>query len=156
MNNNELEKFKFYANQYHNLIIDRIKTIILIIQLLIALLVIAGFSEKIVPPASIYYLKILIIFLLSLVPIMLVDYLLQLNDGLNSLHKVLKLEDNNNKLYKKIIDGSNYIYALIAVIIIDIIILLINQNFQITLIIFLIQVIVITILICVKRKKEST
>ena len=150
--NYRLETIKFFANQYYGLTLERIKTIILMVQLLIALLVIASFSENIIPSSSVYYLKILIVFLLFLIPIMLADYLLQLNDGLNSLHKVLKFKNKRKKWYKELANGSNYIYALIIIFVIDIIIQLINQNFKITLMIFLIQVIFIAVLIFSRKK----
>ena len=95
MNNEKLEKLKFYGDKYWNLINDRNKTIIFIIQLFIALLVIASFNDSIISSSSLVYLKILIIFLLSLIPIMLMDYLLQINDGLNSLHEVLEFQAEN-------------------------------------------------------------
>lgn len=97
MDNLKLEKLKFYGDKYWNLINERNKTIIFIIQLLIALLVIASFSGNIIPLFSLIYLKILIIFLLTLIPIMLVDYLFQINDGLNSLHQALEFPTVSKK-----------------------------------------------------------
>lgn len=155
MDNQELEKLKFYIDKYWNLINERNKTIILIIQLLIALLVIASFGEKIIPYSNLINLEILIIFLLFLIPIMLVDYLLQLNDGLNSLHQVLKFPKVKKEWYKQLIDGSNYIYTLITIVTIDVVIQLINQNFQVSLLIFLIQALFISIIIFSKRIKQS-
>lgn len=152
MENEKLEKFKFFGDKYWNLITERNKTVIFIIQLLIALLVITSFSENIIPHSSLIYLKILIIFLLTLIPIMLTDFLLQINDGLDSLHKALEFPIVKKIWYMALINGSNYIYALITIIIVDIIIELINQNLQISLSIFLIQTLIISIIIFSKRK----
>jgi len=82
------------------------------------------------------------------------DYLLQINNGLNSLHQLLKFPKEEKKWHKKLIDGSNYIYIFITIIIVDVIIHLINQNFQISLIIFLIQLLLIAVIIFSKRKER--
>ena len=152
MENEKLEKLKFYGDKYWNLINDRNKTIIFIIQLFIALLVIASFNNNIISSSNLIYLKILIIFLLGLIPIMLVDYLLQINDGLNSLHEALDFPTENKKWYITLIDGTDYIYSLITIITIDVIIQLINQNLKISLLIFLIQTVLISIIVFSKRK----
>jgi len=154
MDNNELEKLKFYGDKYWDLIKERIKTIIFTVQLMIALLVIVSFGDKIISVSDLGKLKILIIILLFLIPIMLMDYLLQINNGLNSLHQLLKFPKEEKKWHKKLIDGSNYIYIFITIIIVDVIIHLINQNFQISLIIFLIQLLLIAVIIFSKRKER--
>lgn len=151
MNN---EKLKFYGDKYWNLINERNKTIIFIIQLLIALLVITSFSDKIIPLSSLIYLKILIIILLALIPIMLVDYVLKLNDGLNSLHQKLGFENKRKKWYMELIDGSNWIYTLISIIVIDWMIHLINQTLQLSIKIYLIQTLLIAIIIFSKRRYQ--
>ena len=118
--NNEAEKerLKFFLDKYFQLILERDRLIIIVIQLLIALLVIASFSEKVI--VNINFIKILIIILLFLIPIMLIDYVLKLNNGLTSFAKNLgdKSEENKN-FFKKIVDGSNYIYVLVICAIID-------------------------------------
>lgn len=145
------KKLKFYGDKYWDLINERYKTIIFIIQLLIALLVIASFSDKIIPISNLIYLKILIIFLLALTPIMMIDYLLKIDAGLNSLHQVMKFSIVNKKWYTKLVDGSNYIYVVITIMAIDIIIALIN--FKMFILIFIIHALFITSIYIFKKIK---
>ncbi len=154
-NNNEIEKLKFFGNKCYDLIGERFRTIIYITELMIALLVIATFSEKIIPKSSIGNLKILITFLLSVIPIMLADYMLKINDGINSLQKaaILNDETEKKKWYFSLIDGSNYIYFLIQILVIYAVIFLIYQNFQIPFIIFLFHFIIIASLYNLKSKQ---
>ena len=153
MKDYEIEKTKFFLDKYWQLILERMKTIIFIAHLLIALLVITSFSEKIIPESTIPFLKILIVILFFLIPVMLVDYLLKLNEGLNELSKALNNKSNKSKkrLLVKLVDGSNYIYALITIIVVNIIISFVVQNLQISLIVSLTQMTIIAILIFSKR-----
>lgn len=140
----EKEEFKinFFGNKLWELILEKTKIIIITVQLIIALLAIASFSEKIVNPENTQYLKILIIILLSLIPVMLTDYIIQLDNGIKSIQKELSLNlDLGKTWYRKMIDGSNYIYMFITIVIIDSIIYLINQSYLILLLIILLQII---------------
>ena len=76
MENNELERNKFYLDKFFTLIVERDKSIIFIFQLMIALLVIAGLNNKIISTSVLPILKVLIVVLLSLIPIMVIDYLI--------------------------------------------------------------------------------
>jgi len=155
MEKDEFEKKKYFSDKLWDLIIERHKTIIFIIQLIIALLVIASFGDKLVPDSSFIIVRSLLIFLLLLTPIMLIDYLSKINEGLYSLSKVL--EDDNDKhkrWYSKIIDGSNWLYAFIVIIIIDIIAGIIINHTMLTLLLCLIQLIFIGIIVFYQRTKK--
>jgi hypothetical protein len=154
MENYEMEKNKFFLDKYFQLIIERDKTIIFVVQLIIALLVIVNFNGKII--SNLNVIKTLITVLLFLTPIMIVDYLLRLNDGLNTLAKVLGDKSSDKKKWlKKLIDGSNYLYALIIIVIIDIIIGLIISNLTISLSVYLVQTIIVAVLIFAKRLSKT-
>ena len=159
MNNDEIEKLKFFGSKCYDLIGERFRTIIYVIELMIALLVIATFSEEIIPKSNIGNLKILITFLLSLTPIMLADYMLKINDGINSLQKAItqieNVETEKKKWYFSLIDGSNYIYFLIQILVIYAVIFLIYQNFLIPFIIFLFHFIIIATLCNLKNKQAK-
>ncbi len=144
-NNNEIEKLKFFGGKCYDLISERFRTIIYVAELMIALLVIATFSEEIIPKSNLGNLKILITFLLSLIPIMLADYILKINDGINSLQKAATQKESveKKKWYLSLIDGSNYVYFVIQVFVIYAVIFLIYQNFLIPFIVFLFHFIVI-------------
>jgi len=147
----KLEKLKFFGDKYWNLINEKNKTIIISIQILVTLLVIASFDDKIIPFSSLKYLKILITFLLALIPIMLIDYLIQINDGLNSLHKALEFPTEQKRWYMLLINGSNYVYAVILCIVINIIIWLINQDILLAITIASIQLLLLSLIICLRR-----
>lgn len=157
-NKNKIEKLKFFGSKCYDLIGERFRTIIYIIELMIALLVIATFSEEIIPKSNLGNLKILIIFLLSLIPIMLSDYMLKINEGINSLQKAaipkeLAESTEKKKWYFSLVDGSNYIYLIILVLVIYAIIFLIYQNFLIPFLIFLFHFIIIGTLYSLKDKQ---
>ncbi len=157
MDNDKIEKLKFFGGKCYDLIGERFRTIIYVMELMIALLVIATFSEEIIPKSNIGNLKILITFLLSLIPIMLADYILKINDGINSLQKaaVQNIGKEKKQWYFTLIDGSNNIYFLIQAFVIYAVIFLIYQNFQIPLIIFLFHFIVIATLYDLKSKQAK-
>lgn len=157
MNDYDIDnKTKYFLDKCWELIFEKNKIIILVIQLIIALLVIASFNEKIIPISSVSHIKFLIIFLLALTPIMLIDYTLKLSDGINSLEKALNTPNVSNKpLYKKILDGSNYLYTVIIIIVIDIIIGVIAQSLMKTIIILLIQFLVIVAIIVSMKKFDK-
>ncbi len=146
-----MEENKFFLDKLFQLILERDRTIIFLVQLIIALLVIASFSEKII--SNIDLIKNLITILLFLTTIMLTDYLFKVSDGLNFNTKVLSGKNNDSKKwFKKIIDGSVYLYALIIIIIIDIIIWSIILNIEILLYLLLVQTMIIAAYIFKKDK----
>jgi len=152
----QVDEFKFFANKLYDLITERYKSIILLAQLLIALLIIASFSDSIISEDNIGYVKILIICLLFLVPIMLVDYSLKINEGINSLGGVLNFKEPEKRWYDRAIDGSNYVYLAVVIVAINSIILLINQNLMSSIIIFEIQFLIILIVayLFVRKSKK--
>lgn len=131
MRNLEHEKMKYFGNQWLAFFLEKIKMIIFIIQLMIALLVIVSFSGNIIHKQNLGYLKGLIIFLLFLIPIMMVDYTLKINDGLNSLQKALSFKAENEKWYYNLICNSSLVYISFVTLVVDIVIYLISQNIQI-------------------------
>ncbi|MBU1289876.1 hypothetical protein KKG85_01380 [Patescibacteria group bacterium] len=152
MENDEIEKNNFFLlDKYFQLILERDKAIIFLIQLIIALLVIASFSDKII--SNIIPIKILIAILLFLTTLMLIDYLLKLNNGLNAYAKTLGDKSNDaKKWFRKLIDGSIYLYTSMIIIIIDVIIGLIILNLLISLYAFLVQIVIFAIYIFKKDK----
>lgn len=154
MSEQKIEKFKFFGGKCYDLIGERFRTIIYIVELMIALLVIASFSEDIIPKSSHGSLKNLIIFLLSVIPIMLADYMLKINDGINALQSAAGLTTKGIKKnwHITLIDGSNYFYFFIVTIVIHIIIYLINQNFLTSIFIIIIQFCLISSIYYFKRK----
>jgi hypothetical protein len=151
----ENEKKKFFLDKYFQLILERDRMVIFFVQLMIALLVMAGFSDKIISNTG--FIKILISIFLFLTTIMLIDYLLKLNDGLNAHAKIFTTENlPTKKWFKKIIDGSVYVYTSIIIILIDIIIGFIFSNLLISLCLFWPQIIIICIYFHIKTKTEAT
>ena len=141
MENNGIEKNKFFSDKLFQLVLERDKAIIFLIQLIIALLVIASFSDKII--SNIVFIKNLIAILLFLTPLMLIDYILKLNNGLNEFAKIFVDKSNyTKKWFRKLIDGSIYLYILIIIIIIDIIIGLIVSNLLMPLYASLVQMVI--------------
>jgi len=148
-------EFKFFADKLYDLIAERYKSIIFLAQLLIALLIIASFSEVIIPRDYVAHLKGLIIFLLLLVPIMLVDYSLKINEGINAFSKFIGFEGLDKRRGIKIIDGSNYLYLFVVVAVIDIgvFISLVASNIFLSIFIIGVQLILIYILIEEYKKR---
>lgn len=141
MENLEMEKNNFFLDKYFQLILERDRTILFVIQLITALLVVASFSDKII--SNIEFVKILIISLLFLTTVMLIDFLLKLNSGLNALDKKISIKINDSKkLSEKLIGGSIYLYTLITIVIVDIIIGLIISNLRISFYAFFVQIVI--------------
>lgn len=148
----KLDQAKFYGQQGYVLILERDKTIIFLVQLIIALLAIATFSENIIPENLLSVIKILLIFLLFITPVMIWDYILKINDGINSVLKILEFKNNPEKWYKSLIGGSVYVYITLVSIIIDIIASLILQNLLAIIIALSTQILIIILLVCVSKK----
>lgn len=146
-----IAKTNFFGSQGYSLILEREKTIIILVQLFIALLVIASFSEKIIPPTAIPLMKIIIVFLLLLIPILIWDYVLKINDGINSITSVLFRKQEKEKWYLTPFKLSTYYYITILTVIVDVVCKIIIDNIILFLIACTIQVTIIALIILSKR-----
>ncbi len=143
------EELKIHLSTLQQLLLARTNVIITIAALIIGILVIASFNEKIITVSPV--LIILIVFLLALLPIAIMDYLFKLGKAETNLFKRLgdktgeeKLEQK--RLFKQAIDGSMYIYAALISVIVLIVIDLILKNIIWTFGIFFLDFLIISIL----------
>lgn len=122
MNENDikLDKVKYFWSQLYLLLLERERTIIFLVQLIIALMVIVTFTDKIISSEFISSIKFLIVILFYTIPIMMWDYILRLNEDINSLEKVIKnerkenLDKYKNSTFDSIIASSIYYYVFIV------------------------------------------
>ena len=156
--NEAINKVSMFSNQAYLLILERDKTIILVVQLFISLLVVASFSEKIIPSSSIPAMKLIIVFLLYLIPVMVWDYILKINDGINSVEKALveiivgtPNGNKNNKWYLIPFKLSTYYYITALTFAVDMICKIFINSTILFLLGCLIQMILIAFVIFSKR-----
>ena len=106
----EIEKTKIYMETLRQIILSRYNIIFTTSTLAIAFLIIATFNPQIIS-LSVHTIKILVVILLALIPTSLIDYSLKLSKDANHVLTALNVTPPNKNLFKKILDGSSYIYV---------------------------------------------